>query len=51
MTSIKLELVHDIDMSQLIEKGMRGGVSYIANKHGQANNPHMQNFNKSVPSK
>ena len=31
MTNIKLELMTDIDMSQFFEKGMHGGVSYIAN--------------------
>ena len=31
MTNIKLELMTDIDMFQLIGKGMHGGVSYIAN--------------------
>ena len=27
MTDIKLELMNDIDMFQLIKKGMRGGIS------------------------
>ena len=29
MTGIELEKIHDIDMHLFLEKGMRGGVSYI----------------------
>lgn len=38
MTGIKLELMTDVDMFQFIAKGMRGGFSYIAHRHGEANN-------------
>ena len=30
MRGIKLELMLDVDLYQFIEKGMRGGISYIA---------------------
>ena len=33
MTDIKLELMTDFDMFQFIEKGLRGGISYIANRY------------------
>ena len=50
-TKIKLELMTDIDMFQLIEKGLRGGISYIANRYGKANNKYMKEYNEKAPSK
>ena len=51
MTNIKLELMTDIDMFQFIKKSMRGGVSYIANRYGKANNKCMKEYNEKAPSK
>ena len=51
VTDIKLELIIDIDMFQFIENGMRGGVSYIANHYGKANNEYMKEYDEKVPSK
>ena len=51
MTNIKLELMTDIDMFQFIEKGLRGGISYIANRHGEANNKYMKEYDEKAPSK
>ena len=38
MTKIELNLISDIDMHLFIEKGMRGGISYISNRHSKADN-------------
>ena len=51
MTDIKLELMTDIDMFQFIEKGLRGGISYIANRYVKANNKYMKEYNEKAPSK
>ena len=51
MTNIKLELMTDIDIIQFIEKGMHSGVSYIANRYGNANNKYMKEYDEKAPSK
>ena len=37
MTSVKLEKKSDIDKYLFIEKGLRGGISYIAKRYAKAN--------------
>ena len=51
MTNIKLELMTDVYMFQFIEKGMRGGASYIPNRYGKANNKYIKEYDEKVPSK
>ena len=50
MTNIKSELMTDVDMFQFIEKGgMLGGVSYIADRYGKANNKYMIKYDENAP--
>ena len=45
-TGIELDLIHDIDMHLFIEKGVRGGISYIAKRHSKANNKYMKSYDE-----
>ena len=42
MTRIELELISDIYMHLFMEKGMRGGISYIAKRHSKAGNKYIK---------
>ena len=44
MTGVKLEKISDLDKYLFIEKGLRGGNSYIARKHAKANNKYMNDY-------
>ena len=50
MTDINLELITDIDMYQMEEKGLRGGVSYIANIYSKPNNKYLSDYEKNKDS-
>ena len=50
MTGIKLQTLSDINVHNFIEKGMRGGISYICKRHIKANNKYMKNYDSNKES-
>ena len=50
MTGVKLEKISDIDKYLFIEKGLRGGISYIAKGYAKANNKYMNDYDSKKPS-
>ena len=51
MTGIELELISDVDMYLMIEKGLRGGMSVISHRKAEANNKYMSSYDPEKPSR
>ena len=46
MTGINLELITDIDMYLMVEIGLRGGISYTANRYSKLNYKYICDYDK-----
>ena len=44
MNGVRLKKISDIDMYLFIEKGLRGGISYIAKRFAKANNEYLNDY-------
>ena len=49
-TGVELELLIDIDMSLMIEKGNRGGICYAIHRYANRNNKYVKNYDKNIDS-
>ena len=45
-TEVRLELLTDVDMLLMVEKGIRGGICHAIYRYAKANNKYMKNDNK-----
>ena len=47
-TKVELELIMDIDMLLMLEKGTRGGICQAIHRYAKANNKYMKNYDKYI---
>ena len=47
-TGVELELLTNIDMLLMVEKGIRGGICHAINRCARANNKYVKNYNKNI---
>ena len=45
-TEVKLELLTDVDMLLMVEKGITGGICHAIYRYAKASNKYMKNYNK-----
>ena len=45
-TEVKLELLTDVDILLMVEKGIRGGICHAIYRYAKTNNKYMKNYNK-----
>ena len=50
MTGVKLEKISDIDQYLFIEKGTRGGISYIAKRYAKVSNKYISDYDSNKQS-
>ena len=48
MTKVELELLTDIDMLLMVEKGTRGGTCQAMHRYSKANNKYLKNYDKDI---
>ncbi|XP_047039598.1 uncharacterized protein LOC124644335 isoform X1 [Helicoverpa zea] len=48
-TGVKLELISDVEIFRMIQKGIRGGVCMCSRRHAKANNKYLDSYDTSSP--
>lgn len=49
-TRVELELINDLEIYQMLEKGIRGGLAQCTHRYAEANNIYLPQFDDSKPS-